>query len=626
MLSLPETANDQEVEAAREEIRQKLVKSIVERKAILAQGKVASKTIFEPRILRFAPPDPNVTLSLVQLCKAVDHAALSTLALDSIFRRDVVDEERKGKLAPMHEKAVHLLRKTAHFLEIGGQKDGPIREKDTSCTSPTKHDTAENDETDKTVGGHYDVVHLLRATEEVVDAADEWLKRTAPPNRSGLRAFFDKDARQALKNLFLPWFMSSFSIHIFIGASVCELVKPERSKLKTKPQNHVFSQTTKFYWCCKFAIGFTSLVCMSVYWPAFADFFIPVKNEGKPVSPHFSGWYLIAYSMSTTTTTEGTVRKGTLRLLGSVLGGFSGWLAVTICGDNNAVGLVAWSTIVSVMATYMGLGEGVKARLGVQADYGYSVAVFVMTNSLVVFDVMLGVGGKNDITVNRVVSNAVGISFAILLAVLPPGWYGGSPKLAQSVLASQKEVLANALTFLFTHQNDDEAIQQIAQEIEDMRTSLRSCGQEKLAKAKAYYDDGNKLQKIPKVCWVDPKLGNTLNAIESLGSWIYVVIGFIKHIIQNAEVRESLEKDKATQNRIQHIIQSLQASAKSSTSLQWAEGATTESCAKENNDVMTDKPEVCDDLDLFRWYCEIALHKLEQRDMELIAIKHGLYQ
>ena len=119
----------------------------------------------------------------------------------------------------------------------------------------------------------------------------------------------------------------------------------------------------KFIWTLKFAVGFTALVCMQLYWPAFAN--LELKTQDEILGPHFSGWYLIAYAFSTTSTVEGTWKKGTLRLLGTCGGGFCGWLAVKACGDDNAIGLGVWWTIANTIIAYVSLPTGFRSRFGI---------------------------------------------------------------------------------------------------------------------------------------------------------------------------------------------------------------------------------------------------------------------
>ena len=140
----------------------------------------------------------------------------------------------------------------------------------------------------------------------------------------------------------------------------------------------------KFVWCLKFAVGFTMLVCMQVYWPAFASLQVPTNDNTENV--HFSGWYLIAYAFATTQTTEGTWKKSILRIFGTVTGGFSAWLALTASGDN-PIGLGVWMTITSTLVAYVGLPKGFSSRFGLDADFAWGPGYFTMTQALIVTEV-----------------------------------------------------------------------------------------------------------------------------------------------------------------------------------------------------------------------------------------------
>ena len=68
------------------------------------------------------------------------------------------------------------------------------------------------------------------------------------------------------------------------------------------------------------------------------------------------GWTMVAYCFATTQTAEGTVKKGLMRMVGTVTGAFSAWLALLACESTsgfNLYGLVAWLAVTSGIATYI---------------------------------------------------------------------------------------------------------------------------------------------------------------------------------------------------------------------------------------------------------------------------------
>ena len=80
---------------------------------------------------------------------------------------------------------------------------------------------------------------------------------------------------------------------------------------------------------------------MSVYWEAYRSFEL-MEVEGKTVMA-YSGWNFVGYIWSTTTNVQGTAKKGSLHIIGSVGGGISAWAAIKACGEypnTNAAGPV----------------------------------------------------------------------------------------------------------------------------------------------------------------------------------------------------------------------------------------------------------------------------------------------
>merc|ERR1712194_448551 len=142
----------------------------------------------------------------------------------------------------------------------------------------------------------------------------------------------------------------------------------------------------------------------------------------------------------------GTWAKGILRFIGTCLGAFSAWLALSFFGTN-PYGLVIWLAITCTIATYLGLPKGLNSRMGLDPDMAWGSAYFCMTNVLVALEVYWGYGGKNDITVNRIVSNATGIAMAMFMAIFPmlPGIYGGSPHAAMFILDDSKKIFQDCM-------------------------------------------------------------------------------------------------------------------------------------------------------------------------------------
>ena len=120
---------------------------------------------------------------------------------------------------------------------------------------------------------------------------------------------------------------------------------------------------------------------------------------------------MVAYCFATTQTAEGSVKKGILRMAGTISGAFSAWLALLACEDSsfesdyNPYALVAWITITSFIATYVATERGFAARIALSNNFGFGPIYFVITQIIIVsyVSVIYGPGSRNEITVNRMV-------------------------------------------------------------------------------------------------------------------------------------------------------------------------------------------------------------------------------
>jgi hypothetical protein len=339
--------------------REQLVAKLIHEKSVLTNGKVATMTAFEPRMLRFAPPECS-WMVLKALCIAVDRTVLASLALGEAWRDPKeLSLEMEQQLIPSYAAAAAVLRKCAEAVMSNSMveldPDSGYEEGAPGAPEESAQDVLD----DMAV----DPIFFKKVCQEVVTTTNDWVSVAGPPDRT--KPFFDKSTRTAMKENIVPWFKGSVWYFIALYRSLRAGVSPSVWHQSVCPPYH---NADKAAWCINFTIGFTTLVAMGVFWDEFRS----LDNES---------WFLIAYAFSTTQTAEGTAKKGILRLLGTAGGGFSGWLALTACGEdgNSIYGLIAWLTVFTGLAAYFGLPRGFKARVGLSPDYGYLPAYFVMT-------------------------------------------------------------------------------------------------------------------------------------------------------------------------------------------------------------------------------------------------------
>jgi len=112
---------------------------------------------------------------------------------------------------------------------------------------------------------------------------------------------------------------------------------------------------------CKVCSGDDGTSNNVIYWRDYnQNFVVGLQKDDKYRSVFASqngSWAIVAYCFATTQTVEGSIKKGILRMIGTVTGAFSAWLALVVCKDNsfeynyNTYGIVAWLSISSIIAT-----------------------------------------------------------------------------------------------------------------------------------------------------------------------------------------------------------------------------------------------------------------------------------
>jgi hypothetical protein len=437
-------------------------------------------------------PAIDIVTLLTDLTKAVNGTIFSSLTLRA-FSRAGFEELQMGGLGQVYEEAAARLERCAEGLSA----TEPVAEETPTCM--------DNKDIDQDVPNPYDPVRLNTRAALVEKLTNEWIHATGPIDRS--KSSLDsshirnKSAMRLLFNAVKPWVIGAgFGLLVAIFGCVRTTFSPAAWRRIIYPPYH---DLPKAAWCLKFAIGFTALVCMNVYWEGFAELEIPTSDPIQ--GAHFAGWYLIAYGFGTTQTVEGTWKKSILRMIGTVSGGFSAWLALTACNDN-PYGLGAWMTITGTAVAFSGLPQGFNSRFGLNKDFAWGPGYFAMTQSLVVAEVYWGYGGKNDTTLNRIVANCVGIGMAMLMAAIPPGVYGGSPREAKFLLEDNKRVFLKS-------------------KLEQLYATAEATFIAEFSEANDNFSDASQLQKLC-ILKLDPKLRLELDHMDILGSSILSLLRF----------------------------------------------------------------------------------------------------
>ena len=364
---------------------------VVQDGTITIPGGGADLTALEPRLVRICcrrgVPADVVTI-LRELTNAVNNTIFSSLMLRA-FSRAGFEELQEDGLGDIYKDVATSFDRCAEAL---------------ATLTPLDETLTDSKGDDPETALPFDPLRLIIRAAHVERLTNEWIGAMGPIDHSSRHLQHDnKVTRKTYLSAIKPWIMGG-GIGLILAMFEC-IAKAFSPSTWKRIACAPYYDLPKFVWCVKFAIGFTALVCMNVYWGLFRQ--LEIQTGDEIMSAHFAGWQLIAYAFSTTQTVEGTWKKGTLRLLGTAFGGFSAWLALTACGSN-PYGLGVWMTISSTIAAYLGLPKGFRSRFGLDKDLAWGPAYFAMTQTLVIMEVYWGYGGKNDITANRIAANAAG--------------------------------------------------------------------------------------------------------------------------------------------------------------------------------------------------------------------------
>lgn len=584
---------------------------------VLIGGDIAALTAFEPRLLRCSIPECSWGV-LKELVLSMERMNLSLLAMEMLQGRALlVDDDEVRSFLAVGREAADRLGACAASLAAGkpvgnfdspddGGSDDAARAESGSRGLETLGGDEESPSSSKSEPElePFDPFHLGRYSREVSSAADRWLEVMGRPDQSASgRAARREGAGKAVIANGAPWILASTGVMLDL---LRVLLVPFRRETWVRIFKPPFYDLPKFAWAVKFAAGFTALVCMTVYWDAYKRLEIPVS--GYPVGAHFAGWNLIAYSAATTQTVEGTVKKGLLRAVGTCCGGFGGWLALTWCGTS-IPGHVAWLTVTTAIASYVGSERGVKARMGLSKDFGWFPMYYAMTQSLVVFTVLTGGGGKEEIAVNRIIANLTGVAMAIVMAVIPPGVYGGDPKYAKTLLRKDRELTADALRVLLEPMSpdDDEEFGARADRIDKHRMDALPKIKVLRNEAKDLSSDAGQFHRLP-YCKVDPNLPRQLQDIISLGAAMFTMLGFCSEMLREKELRGSFLPGTKEHDKLQDLLGMLDSDS-------WDE-------TKEDSGIV--KQERPEPGVLFVHFVDLAVETMRRCDNALSSIQWGI--
>ncbi len=517
-------------------------------------GTLAKYTAFEPRLV-VRKPLQSTTGILVQLSSVVSRCVRIAVGIELLTQMDDEKEFLYHNIDQYLEVA-NILETCAKALMIGNAKllDGIDNRKDDKVVGQPLKTTGKDaepliaqkskniasrslmkgayeiiDEEDEesvivVEKSTYDPFKLKKYAYDVVALSRRWIE-AMDPSSVGVENQSYCESIMVFLNILHPWLLVQFSHFKFMAQLIANMFKKSSWMSIFCPSQNISSAPSRLIWCIKYTIGMTVLLAMPVYWPAYRQDFVLAVSNDDPMRGIYAaqnaGWALVAYCFATTQTTEGSVKKGILRMLGTVVGAFSGWLALVVCEDDsfeytyNTYGVVAWLTITSFIATYVSTERGFAARISLSNDYAYGPIYFVLTQIIIV-----GYGyyyyptseGRDIITINRLMANLMGIGLAIVLALIPPGLWGSDPVHCRSMVRyhwnATIEILRTLLSCPLIPDSGEpvhDFCMEAADELHQLVGSIQGHSSKMQELAVDFEKDAARLQKLPRF-QVDPRL------------------------------------------------------------------------------------------------------------------------
>ena len=418
----------------------------------LFEGNLAKLTVYEPRLLAFKPPECTMEI-LLHLCTMTSRCLRIALGIDVLTNE--------------HDEFKFLHQNREQYVQMAGiieQCAKALAAGDASLIDKLEAMDDEEDRNNATIKSAaypYDPFELKTYVSNVAALTRKWLHAMAPSTVKTPDLLSSDSFIGFLKNI-RPWIFGQVSHVVYVLKILIACSRPSAWKLFLKMDRY---QLQKIIWSIKYTIGFITLLLMEGYWPAYQRNFAVFVDDQIRGTYAFQngGWAIASYCFATTQTTEGSVKKGILRMTGTIVGSFSAWLALTVCEDDrydklyNVPGLVAWMTITSIFATYVSTERGFSARISLSNDYAFGPIYFLIAQIIIVCNTIYfsGPQGRDAMVVNRLFSNLVGIFMSMILAVIPPGNFGGDPGHCKALIRHHRNSSIEAIRLLLSSNEDE---------------------------------------------------------------------------------------------------------------------------------------------------------------------------
>ena len=483
-------------------------------------GKAASILVFEPRLLQ--APTENLAPKLANLMVAASRAILGTLIVEASYTEQDTDHSTGSDVLEI----ANAMTKCAAALSNNDDKD-------------LGGDEAESNDDNEATGETTPAMFLNERAHQLIASTKEWIHAMQNPEPIDC----GKEGWKRVLSIYAPWILAPL-LSIFQQFEILSKWFTFKRTSTSVPRG------VAILWTLKLVGGYVALFSMSVFWNAYADFAIelPAGNIGAV----YSGWQMISYSFIWQPTLEGTLAKGVARIIGTLAGGFSGWLGAIVCAgttdesaEMNPYALVAWLTVTSVACGWVFTEKG-AAYGGLNKDTGAFGNYFAATQGLIMLDIFIGKGTRNDLVANRTVATFTGCAMAMVLASLPPYVRGNNPELVRAPLDQCKDALRRVLQDLIDHEQQPNIISAPKYREGILEPSVKA-----LRRALFCLKDASALKRL-SFLRVDPRLMSfTDDATVAIGLLGYI----IDYSLVIVDSKDSLGPD--VHSRIQEFMKGL---------------------------------------------------------------------
>ena len=170
-----------------------------------------------------------------------------------------------------------------------------------------------------------------------------------------------------------------------------------------------------------------------------------------------------------------------------------------------------------------------------------------------------GPAGRNDVAVNRIVSNLVGILIAVVLAFVPPGVWGGDPSHCREIVDQIEANSADYLDILLKSREVTDAtkLEEISKTLMQKKDADLTAGIRLHGLAKDVFDDAQRLSAAP---FLKTDAGLTLElALVSRDVYVASYLGLIAaRIVSNPTFHKVALENEATRSLIESYHDSFQ--------------------------------------------------------------------